>query len=394
MLKGFPRGCYLERWRLWLEFRPFFAQVKTSVMAEIRAAFWNLQNLFDTTVSPIAADLDYTPVHGWDMRAFDKKVGNLAAVIQKMFDGAGPDLLGICEIENANVARKLIEATGRTDYRLAHVDSPDIRGIDTSLIYSTDVFEPLGSPIEHLVHLRFPTRDIFEVPLCVLENGAELHVIVNHWPSRSQGVHESEAFRLTVASHCGTIIDNILKVDRERYLRMPSRADTLKRLNNRWNRNILLMGDFNDEPFSRSILEVLRASNGVDHLEELVKGSKGVPPSYKLYSNRRAYMFNCMWPMLAKPDSGTHFYSQATNTMSVLDQFLISRGLYFGENGLALKRTETGQFDVEIFTPEEMTTPKGRPRPFDRDRCDGYSDHFPILTTLTTDVGMEGKAAA
>ena len=361
-------------------------------MADIRAAFWNLQNLFDTTVSPIAADLEFTPVHGWDMKAFDKKVENLARIITRMFDGNGPDLLGICEIENASVARRLIEATGRSDYQLAHVESPDIRGIDTSLIYSSDVFEPVGSPIEHLVHLRFPTRDIFEVPLCVRANGAELHVIVNHWPSRSRGVHESEAFRLTVASHCGTIIDNILKVDRSRYLRMPSRRETLKRLNDRWNRNILLMGDFNDEPFSRSILEVLRASNGVDHLEERVEGTQGLPPSYKRYARRQSYMFNCMWPLLARPDAGTHFYSQGTNTMSVLDQFLISRGLFYGENGLTLKRRTSGDFDVRIFTPEEMTTPKGRPRAFDRDRCDGYSDHFPILTTLTTDVAL-AKAA-
>jgi len=30
-------------------------------MSAINVAFWNVQNLFDTTASPIATDLDYTP---------------------------------------------------------------------------------------------------------------------------------------------------------------------------------------------------------------------------------------------------------------------------------------------------------------------------------------------
>ena len=34
-------------------------------MAEIKVAFWNLQNLFDTTASEIAADLEFTPDDGW-----------------------------------------------------------------------------------------------------------------------------------------------------------------------------------------------------------------------------------------------------------------------------------------------------------------------------------------
>lgn len=362
-------------------------------MPNIRVAFWNLQNLFDTTVSPIAADLEYTPIHGWNQTAFDTKIRNLASIIRKMFNGAGPDLLGICEIENERVANELIKAVGRSDYKLAHVESPDIRGIDTSLIYSSDIFESAGPPIEHLVHLRFPTRDIFEVPLVVKKTGTEIHVIVNHWPSRMRGVHESEAFRLTVASHCGTIVDNILKVDREKYFRMPNRMESVAQLNARWNRNILVMGDFNDEPFNRSILEILRASNGIDHLEEPIKASKNQPPSYKRYARKQPYLFNCMWPLLGQPDVGSYFYSESTNTMNMLDQFLISRGLYFGENGLTLKRNYKGEIDIEVFTPEEMTTRKGRPRAFDRERLKGYSDHFPILLELTTDVAKMNAAA-
>lgn len=351
-------------------------------MSELKVAFWNLQNLFDITVSEIAADLEYTPANGWDRIAFRKKLGAVGQVIRSMHDGEGPDLLGICEIENEQVANQLIAATGRCDYALAHVESQDIRGIDTSLIYSTEKFELIDRPNEHLVHLRFPTRDIFEVRLRVRENGEELVVLVNHWPSRSLGRYETEAYRLTVASHAGRVVDNILKCDRSEYLSLPDNEVSLASLNSRWNRNILVMGDFNDEPFDRSILEFLRASKGIDHLEEPVKLSSGRLRSYKSYAGKRAYLFNCMWSQLSRADHGTHYYSGSTNTMSLLDQFMISRGLYFGLQGLQVRFLEDGVPDARIYKPEVMTTRKGRPRSFDRKTHRGYSDHFPIEMIL------------
>ena len=351
-------------------------------MSELKVAFWNLQNLFDTRVSEIAADLEYTPANGWDHAAFSKKMDALTEVITSMHGDAGPDLLGICEIENADVARKLIDSTGRCDLALAHVESQDIRGIDTSLIYSTEKFELIDRPTEHLVHLRFPTRDIFEVRLRVRENGAELIVLVNHWPSRSRGRYETEAYRLTLASHAGRIVDGLLKYDRREYLEMPNKIASLNKLNRRWDRNILLMGDFNDEPFDRSVLEFLRASKGIDHLEEPIKHSRGNLPSYKSYAGRRSYLFNCMWSQLSRADHGTHYYSGGTNTMSLLDQFMISRGLYFGNQGLRIRFLEEGVPDAKIFKPEVMTTRKGRPRAFDRKTHKGYSDHFPIETII------------
>lgn len=347
-------------------------------MSELKVAFWNLQNLFDVTISDIAADLEYTPANGWDQTAYEKKMSALVEVIQSMHHGTGPDLLGICEIENADVAQQLIRAVGREDYELAHVESQDIRGIDTSLIYSRDKFELMDRPVEHLVHLRFPTRDIFEVRLRVKENDEELVVLVNHWPSRSRGVYETEAYRMTVASHAGRIVDALLKFDRQSYFDLPDNELSLHKLNSRWNRNILVMGDFNDEPFSRSVLEFLRASKGLDHLEEAIKRSRGGLPSYKSYAGKRAYLFNCMWSQLSRPDHGTHYYSGSVNTMSLLDQFMISRGLYFGLQGLQIRFDDEGVPVAGIYKPDMMTTRKGRPRPFDRSRQKGYSDHFPI----------------
>jgi len=89
-----------------------------------------------------------------------------------------------------------------------------------------------------------------------------------------------------------------------------------------------------------------------------------------------------LWPFLGIPDEGTHHFSQATNTMNLLDQFIISRGLFYGLRGLHLKRDS-----VEIFKPDIMrTSGKGRPKPFEfkQGRPRGYSDHFPIQAVIET----------
>jgi hypothetical protein len=351
-------------------------------MSEIRIAFWNLGNLFDTTASEIATDFEFTPAHGWDKPTFEAKVRNLASIITQMHDGGGPDLLGVCEIENAAVAQRLMEATGRPDYRLAHVESPDLRGIDTSLIYSNQVFKPVEPEDikSHMVHLRYPTRDIFEVHLRLIANDAELIVLVNHWPSRRQGQYETEPHRMTVAEHCGRLVDGFLTLSRAEFLALPNTPPSLAVLNERWNRNVLLMGDLNDEPFDRSVLNYLQGTKDLDHLEEEIKAASGQHlPEASSYLDRRAYLFNCAWPWLGAADKGTIHYPSGTNTMNVFDQFLVSRGLYYGKRDLRI-RCEA----AKIFTPPDLATPKGRPRPFDRKTKKGYSDHFPITGLIET----------
>jgi len=355
----------------------------------IKVAFWNLQNLFDSRLSAIAADLGYTAGNGWTEEVVEAKLDQLAEVIRLMHDGQMPDLLGVCEVENKDLMLRLAAKLDADRYAVAHVESPDIRGIDASLLYDRKVFyRHPDLPVRAIkVTNRFPTRDIFEVPLRLHANNAELIVYVNHWPSRRMGKYEREPLRISVANHLERLIDSHLKVNRVDYLQMPDTEQTLTLLNQRWNRNILLMGDFNDEHFNRSILDYLKASNGTDHLEEDIKAgrnpSRQQTPAPGTYFGEQAYLYNCMWQFLAQPDVGTLFYSGATNSMNVLDQFMVSRGLYYGAQGL--------RFDchsVDIFRPDIMSSQrKQRPVRFQFDREGdkpprGYSDHFPITGLL------------
>ena len=373
-------------------------------MNDIRAAFWNVQNLFDTTESDIAADFEFTPDEGWTRARLCEKLDALTIVVNDMFDGRGPELLGLCEVENRAVLELLVQRL-RGNFRIAHVDSPDIRGIDISLLYCADRFEiaPNGDPADpnggavraHLVHLRYPTRDIFEVPLVVRETGAELVVLVNHWPSRWSGRYKTEPFRIAAANHCAHIVQRHLKLRRAELLALPDTEDSLALLNRRWNRNILVMGDLNDEPNDRSVVRELRASSGFDKIEEPVKkakkGRRHLPLARK-YLKLQPTLFNCTGKFLGVPDEGTCFFSKGVNTMNVLDQFIVSRGLLYGESELQVRPDS-----VSIFKHQSMTTRKAR-RPkrfeFHRDKpskpARGASDHFPIAMQISTET-VAGK---
>lgn len=353
-------------------------------MAEIKVAFWNVENLFDTTASPIATDLEFTPAQGWTPEVFAVKVKNIASIIKQMHGGAGPDLLGLCEVENKGVVDALIAEIGNPSYKVAHVESPDIRGIDCSLVYSSSVFKdpPESDIVGHLVHFRFPTRDIFQVRLTVKANDAALNVFVNHWPSRRQGQFESEPHRITVGERCGQLVDQVLKFDRAAYVGVPDTAAGLAVLNARWNANVLVMGDLNDEPFNRSVTDYLRASKDLDKVEEELKPGTGrQTPALKAYLERTPVLFNLSWPFLAEPDRGTFFFSGGTaNTMNLLDQFSVSRGLQFGASKLVVRAGS-----VRIFRAPDMTTSgKQRPKPFTKTTASGFSDHFPIEMIIDT----------
>jgi hypothetical protein len=62
-----------------------------------------------------------------------------------MNGGAGPDLLGVCEVENRFVLDSLVAAIqtplpGR-NYNIVHADTDDARGIDVAFLYDPDLFE-------------------------------------------------------------------------------------------------------------------------------------------------------------------------------------------------------------------------------------------------------------
>src|SRR6266540_696960 len=106
-------------------------------MGTIRVAWWNLENLFDTKDDPISRDFEYTPANGWTEQAFKAKKQNLAAALNELHGGQGPELLGVAEVEGDQVFEQLIAETGNSHLKVVEDPSgtSDLRGIDVSLAY-------------------------------------------------------------------------------------------------------------------------------------------------------------------------------------------------------------------------------------------------------------------
>ncbi len=359
--------------------------------SDVRVAFWNVQNLFDVEISSIAAELEYTPVCGWDRNAFDVKIRNVAEVIRSMFDGNGPDLLGLCEVENERVARHLLREIGRPDYQLAIPVQPAGHALDTVLIYSDRHFEIEASRTRgHVVHQRFPTNDILEVHLTLKSSGADIMVLVNHWPSRRPDRRDTEAFRVTAASSCRQIVHSYLRLGRREYLDLQDSQVSLFHLNDLWNRNILIMGDLNDEPWSTSVKSSLGAEFSLEAMHESIEMTRNSLPSWKMYSNRAAALFNPVWSLI-QPDQGTAYSGESSHSAILRDQMILSRGLCLGMQGLKL-RPASGLPEVRILRPKIMTSQTNRPIAFRLDNHTGYSDHFPIAATLQIATPDRGAA--
>lgn len=327
-------------------------------MTEYCLSWWNVENLFDiehaldrpeSIENKVGGDLV-----GWDATILSTKIGQLCKIIRQLNGGAGPDLLGVCEVESKGVLQKLVNALNipNRDYGIAHHDSPDKRGIDVAFIYDKAKFTP-GDQFSHFVMRRTATRDLFQVNFTTKPGGKELRIIGNHWPSRGGGELESEPFREIAGETLSYWMSRIIEIAGK-------------------NAPVVIMGDFNDNPFNRSVMNYAQATNN----SAQVANAKTVPR-----------LFNLMWPFLAK-GIGSYYYSSYPN---VLDQFLISRGVLSGQGGFSVKADADGNPIVKIEMFDEMKS-TGVPDPIrfglggEADvNKNGFSDHYPISMILVED---------
>ena len=313
-----------------------------------------MENLFDQETAIRDDELKskiQSELKGWTASVRDRKISQLANIIKLMFNGDGPALLGVCEVENEAVMGRLANAInipGRNYSVISHA-SDDARGIDTSFIFDTNELTVV-STAHQVVIKRSATRDLFWVRLSVNVTGAEFVVIANHWPSRSAGQYSSEPFRILVGETHAYILSRLLDEDQGGEKNLP----------------IISMGDYNDEPFNRSMQEYML----------------GTRDPGRVRHSRSGHMLNLMWPLMQGHDPGTYLFGSDWN---MLDQFLVSYGMLRTASQVQVNRNS-----VAIFKPDILKISSGKPRKFSRPSTkkgadlDGYSDHFPISVKLIT----------
>jgi len=208
--------------------------------SQYQIVFWNLENFFDIENSTRRSDKLQREVgkdlQGWTQVQLDRKVSQLASVILRMNGGRGPEILGVCEVENDYVMNLLVQALaplGR-NYTIVHHDTPDQRGIDVGFIYDADLFS-VEKQFNHFVMRRTATRDILQVNFMTQHN-RRFVAIGNHWPARTSGTLETAVYRAIAGETLAYFHERILEVHGAD---MP----------------VLAMGDFNDEPFDQSLVK-------------------------------------------------------------------------------------------------------------------------------------------
>lgn len=335
-------------------------------------AFWNLENLFAPEGHPgregwIAKAMQ-KDLKGWSQSLFERKVAQLASIIVRMKDGAGPDILGVCEVENRFVlqalADQLNQALPARSYQLVHVDSSrDQRGIDTAFVYDAHLFTAkMDELFSHWVMRQTGTRDITQITF-VSQSGKELVLLANHWPSRSSstgdGAEYSAGFRATAGETLAYWHGRIREV------KGASVA-------------VMALGDFNDEPYDKSV----------------AIHAQGLRDKGDVSRAKSARFYNLSWEYLTVTTqdrkgnkrllNGTLYFG---SDASLFDQILISNGLLTGKSGW---QTVDGSARIEAYPPMVSHRVGEGPVRFglpsgnvaENVNLDGYSDHFPVSVRI------------
>jgi hypothetical protein len=204
-------------------------------------------------------------------------------------------------------------------------------------------------------------------------------VIAGHWPSRKRGQFESEPLRCAVAENIAFLVESHVKVGVEEYEQLRGQND-LGALQAKWRAKLLVVGDFNDQPFDRSVVEHLKASKDLGFVTGTRNDIGTFGKEVADYRERDVFLFNPTARLAGQAELGSYYFagedSVTTNPYQLLDQLVVSRGL-LGADGLRLEVDS-----VSLFRDKLVATPSGRPRAFDKGRGTGTSDHLPLLARL------------
>lgn len=306
-------------------------------------AFYNLENFFDTIDDPRKNDNDFLPdgSNHWTENRYVSKVERISAAISSIQPEKIPIAIGVAEIENSAVLTDLIyQSEFKEEFDFVHYDSPDKRGIDVAFLYNKNeviVLESEKIPVHINGNSHFTTRDILYIKTQI--NNDIIHFFVNHWPSRGEGILASNPKRIAAAESLYKRANSIIIDDN--------------------NAKIIIMGDFNDLPVSKSISKYLKS-----------KSHKNI--SHDQFYNLATIPY--------KKKMGSLF---AKKHWLMFDQIIISRGMMLGE-GIKIKASRLtihGDKSLLYFDKQHSIYKPNRTFSY-HTYHGGASDHLPVYVAL------------
>jgi predicted extracellular nuclease len=225
--------------------------------------WYNVENFFFPGDDSIPSDDDFTPdgLRRWTYARYRTKLTALARVIVAAGEWEPPEVVGLCEVEEATVLEDLVQhpVLEAYNYTFIHKQSKDHRGMDVACLYRKKRVQLL----EWSAHTPGPsmgregTRDILN--LCFTWGRSDtLDLFLVHFISKYGGAGATAQVRISQAQWLLSLVDSVHAI-----------RGGMK----------VLAGDFNDSFASYSLKPLQGGRIGGDTLKSvLLSGGEG---SYK-----------------------------------------------------------------------------------------------------------------
>ena len=315
--------------------------------SNIKIASYNVENLFDMSYNGHEYQ-EYTPhKHNWTDKIFKKKLLNISEVICEL----NADIIGLQEIENKNVLKKLQQTLTRVgcNYKYSAITHKKQSAIQVAILSRI----PFKNKKELVVNGTLGYRNILEVKFSF--NGNLFFVFVNHWKSK----RSKESYRILSAK------------------RLMKRLNTLPK-----GSEYIILGDFNSDYDEFQHLELKHndshGKTGINHyLKTINSQEKFIRPF--LFKEKEIEHYN-LWLEVENYKRWSHnFYGNK----QALDAIILPSTLFNGKGLEYIKNS----FDV--FKKSYLFHKKGYIFRWEykhkKHQGKGYSDHLPIVATFSTD---------
>ncbi len=244
-------------------------------MPKFTAVFLNCHNLFSENGPQGRAPTSTAEV--------EDKLSALVLTVLDAGGGSAPELLGLCELGDRDLAVQLLEQIAPAFYTLVWspalpaVADPADQQTDLLLAVHTATFAIIRQhPAELLPYVRRPRYHWLAVELQLRSTGRTLWTIVNHWPSDvGHGAERATWARIRLGRGIGEFVQDTAQLTTA---------------------EVLLVGDFNAGPADLAV-----AGNGPLAGTRLV----GVREHGRALSSRTTlpYFYNPMWRVVGEVEA-------------------------------------------------------------------------------------------
>jgi endonuclease/exonuclease/phosphatase family metal-dependent hydrolase len=300
------------------------------------------------------------------VKDFEDKRDRIITTLRGLFGGKFPDLLAVCEITRE--AAYEVASHMRPAFHVVVAPAyPRDDGFQVAVMYRKGVGFSADTPLLPFDDLDVPEETRPMIPVRYTPAGQVIRFVACHWTSFKE--LRSQATRQKLADY--------LRGDTYDFLQ-PKTSGVPS------DRHTIILGDLNEEPTSPLFEEHLKAAR--DHASGRQRAHS------RDRQVRRVRLYNAAWRYLGEqvaysggaptPGLAGTFYNKKLGWRT-FDHLIVSGGL------LAAPPPYLDEANTRVATAAAMTSPDGKPLPFEAVGKPGISDHLPITGRIVLSEGAK-----